>query len=265
MQGFLSMFKLHNRKALITGAGRGIGRAIAEAFAQAGARVAVTARTRAELDQVIANIHDAKGEALAICTDLSQPDAPRQLLEQVNAQTGPVDILVNNAGVGSSLNPRPVVSFDDAFWDLSLWLNLTVPYRLSKGVLPHMLDQHWGRIINIASINSKTPSFHGVAYAASKHGLLGLTRTLALEVAQEGVTVNAICPGPVATVMNDKRIEYDAQRRGVSVAELAKSLTPIGGRLVPEDIAPMAVYLASEVAHMITGQAFNIDGGVLMY
>jgi NAD(P)-dependent dehydrogenase (short-subunit alcohol dehydrogenase family) len=128
-----------------------------------------------------------------------------------------------------------------------------------------MLKQHWGRIINIASINSKTPSLHGAAYAASKHGLLGLTRTLALEVAAEGVTVNAICPGPVATIMNTKRIEYDAQRRGVSFTELEKSITPIGGRLVPEDIAPMAVYLASDVARVITGQAYNVDGGILLY
>jgi NAD(P)-dependent dehydrogenase (short-subunit alcohol dehydrogenase family) len=105
---------------------------------------------------------------------------------------------------------------------------------------------------------------HGAAYTASKHGLLGLTRTLALEIAATGVTVNAICPGPVATAMNDKRIEYDAHRRGVSFAEQEKGLTPIGGRLVPTDISPMAVYLASDAARMITGQAYNIDGGVLL-
>jgi 3-hydroxybutyrate dehydrogenase len=142
---------------------------------------------------------------------------------------------------------------------------LTVPYKLSKAALPHMRQQKWGRIINVASINGKMPSFHGAAYAASKHGLLGFTRTLALEVAKEGITVNAICPGPVHTVMNDKRLEYDAKRRGITFAEIEQSMTPIGGRLEPEDVAPLAVYLASPEARMVTGQAYNIDGGVLLY
>src|SRR5207249_11178245 len=117
---------------------------------------------------------------------------------------GPVDVLVNNAGVGSSANPKPIVEFDDAFWDLSLMVNLTVPYLLCKAVLPSMIARRRGRIINVASINSRIPSPHAAAYVASKHGLLGLTRVLALEVAKDGITVNAICPGPVHTVMNDK-------------------------------------------------------------
>jgi NAD(P)-dependent dehydrogenase (short-subunit alcohol dehydrogenase family) len=253
------------KTALVTGAGRGIGRAIALALAKTGVKVAVTARTAAEIEDAVADIKKGGGQAVAIVADLSQKDGAGQVIEQVTGKVGPVDILVNNAGIGSSSNPKPVAEFDDAFWDLSLWLNLTVPYKLSKAVLPHMREQKWGRIINIASINSKTPSFHGAAYSASKHGLLGLTRTLALEVAREGITVNAICPGPVHTIMNDKRIEYDAQRRGMSFAEVEEAMTPIGGRLEPEDIAPMAVYLASNEARMVTGQAFNVCGGVLLY
>src|SRR5262249_28775889 len=120
------------------------------------------------------------------------------------------------------------------------------------------------RIINIASINGRAPSLHGAAYTASKHGLLGLTRTLALEVAREGITVNAICPGPVHTVMNDRRLVYDAQRRGVTIAELEATATPIGRRVEPEEIAPLAVYLASEDARMVTGQAYNVCGGLVM-
>ncbi|HZZ78470.1 MAG TPA: SDR family NAD(P)-dependent oxidoreductase [Gemmataceae bacterium] len=259
------MFSLAKKITLVTGAGRGIGRAIALALAKAGATVAVMARTAVEVEGAVADIKKAGGQGVAIVADLSQKNGAGQVIEQVTAKLGPVDILVNNAGIGSSSNPKPVAEFDDAFWELSLYLNLTVPYKLSKAVLPHMRQQKWGRIINIASINSKMPSLHGAAYAASKHGLLGLTRTLALEIAREGITVNAICPGPVHTVMNDKRIEYDAQRRGMSFAELEQAMTPIGGRLEPEDIAPLAVYLASNEARMVTGQAYNICGGVLLY
>jgi 3-hydroxybutyrate dehydrogenase len=258
------MFSLHNRVALVTGGGRGIGRAIALALAEAGARVGVTARTTGELDEVVRAIRAAGKEAVAISADLTRPEAATHLLAQMTAALGPVDVLVNNAGLGSSSDPRPVAEFDDAFWDLTLLLNLTVPYRLSKAVLPHLRRQRWGRIINVASINSRLPSLHGAAYTASKHGLLGLTKTLALEVASEGITVNAICPGPVHTVMNDRRLEYDARRRGITVTELEQSLTPIGGRLEPADVAPLAVFLASDEARMVTGQGYNIDGGVCM-
>jgi 3-hydroxybutyrate dehydrogenase len=255
---------LTNRVALITGAGRGIGRAIALAFAAAGARLGLTARTMAELDEVVGRIRSAGGNAVAFPADLSDRQVPRKLVADVQQALGPVEILVNNAGVGSSANPRPLVEFDDDFWDLSLAVNLTAPYLLCKAVLPEMLARRWGRIITIASINGKIGSLHGAAYAASKHGVLGLTRTLALEVAAHGVTVNAICPGPVHTVMNDRRIEYDARRRGVSFADQESGLTSLGRRLEPEEIAPLAVYLASEAAAAVVGQALNIDGGVLM-
>src|SRR5262249_28045649 len=121
-----------------------------------------------------------------------------------------------------------------------------------------------GRIINVASINGKIGSLHGAAYAASKHGVLGLTRTLALEVARDGITVNAICPGPVHTVMNDRRIAYDARRRGGRFEEQESSMTPMGRRLEPDEVAPLAVYLASDEARTVTGQAWNVCGGVLM-
>jgi NAD(P)-dependent dehydrogenase (short-subunit alcohol dehydrogenase family) len=255
---------LKDRVALVTGAGRGIGRAIAEGLADAGAVVAVSARTKAELDEVVKAVAARQGRAVAMVTDLAQPSAPYELLKHVESQLGPVNILVNNAGIGSSADPRPVADFDDAFWELTLALNLTAPYKLCKAALPAMRRGRWGRIINIASINGHLPSLHGAAYTASKHGLLGLTKTLALEVAKEGITVNAINPGPVHTVMNDKRIAYDAQRRGLSFADVEQAMTPIGGRLEPHDIAPLAVFLASEHARMITGQGYNVCGGVLM-
>ncbi len=259
------MFSLNGRTALVTGAGRGIGRAIAIALGQAGAKVGVTARTVAELDEVVGTIQKAGRKAVAIVADLAQKDAPAKLLAEAAVKLGPIDVLVNNAGIGSSSDPKPVAEFNDDFWELTLLLNLTVPYKLTKGVLGGMRQRGWGRLINIASINGKMPSLHGAAYTASKHGLLGLTRTLALEVAKEGITVNAICPGPVHTLMNDKRLEYDAKRRGITFAEVEQGMTSIGGRLEPEDIAPMAVYLASTEARMITGQAYNVCGGVLLY
>ncbi len=127
-----------------------------------------------------------------------------------------------------------------------------------------MLERQHGRIINVASINGKIGSMHGAAYAASKHGLLGLTRTLAMEVVRDGVTVNAICPGPVHTLLNDIRIAYDAERMGITLDEIERRMTPMGRRLEPEEVAPLAVYLASDQSAAMTGQAINIDGGVLM-
>ncbi len=258
------MAKLQDRVVLVTGGGRGIGRAIALALAEEGAKVAVTARTASELEEVAGAIRNRGGRALPLTADLADRAAPRHIVQQVADQLGPVEILVNNAGIGSSANPQPVVDFDDDFWELSLRVNLTAPYLLCKAVLPAMLAQRWGRIINIASINGKIGSLHGAAYAASKHGVLGLTRTLALELAAQGITANAICPGPVRTVMNDRRVAYDARRRGVTFEEQAASMTPMGRRLEPDEVAPLAVYLASEEAGMVTGQALNVCGGMLM-
>jgi NAD(P)-dependent dehydrogenase (short-subunit alcohol dehydrogenase family) len=258
------MAKLQGRVALVTGGGRGIGRAIALAFAAEGARVAVTARTAAELEAVVTAIRAQGGEAVAVTADVADRAAVQGLPGRVQEGLGPVEILVNNAGIGSSADPRPVLEYDDAFWDLTLAVNLTAPYLLCKAVLPGMIARRWGRIINIASVNSRIPSPHAAAYVASKHGLLGLTRALALEAAKDGITVNAICPGPVHTVMNDKRVDYDARRRGVSFQEQEKSLTLLGRRLEPDEIAPLAVYLAGDDARMMTGQALNLDGGICM-
>jgi NAD(P)-dependent dehydrogenase (short-subunit alcohol dehydrogenase family) len=254
--------KLDGRVALITGASRGIGRAIARGYANEGAAVAVTARSAGDLESLVQEIRQSGGKALAIPADLADVAVPARVVQQVVASFGTIDILVNNAGIGSSSSPRPVVDFDDAFWHKTLALNLTAPYLLTKAVLPVLLAKKWGRVINIASINGKLPAIHGAAYTASKHGLLGLTRTLAIEVARDGITVNAICPGPVHTEMNDRRIEYDSKRLGVAIPELESRLTPIGRRLEPEEIVPMAVLLASAESAAITGQAFNVCGGI---
>jgi NAD(P)-dependent dehydrogenase (short-subunit alcohol dehydrogenase family) len=258
------MAKLRGRVALVTGGGRGIGKAIALALAAEGAKVAVTARTAAELEEVAAATRARGGEALAVTADVADRAAAQSLPGRVQEGLGPVEVLVNNAGIGSSADPRPVLEYDDAFWDLTLAVNLTAPYLLCKAVLPGMVARRWGRVINVASINSRIPTPHAAAYVASKHGLLGLTRALALEVAKDGITVNAICPGPVHTAMNDKRVAYDARRRGVSFEEQERSMTLLGRRIEPDEIAPLAVYLAGDEARMMTGQALNLDGGICM-
>ncbi len=255
--------RLEGKTALITGASKGIGRAIASPLRE-GAHLAVTARATDELESLRREAESFGVRCVAVTADLAEEGAVDVVYSAARDALGPIQILVNNAGVGSSANPKPVVNYDDDFWNLLLYVNLTVPYLLCKRVLPDMLAAKYGRIVNVASINGKIGSFHGAAYAASKHGLLGLTRTLAMEVVGDGITVNAICPGPVHTLINDIRIAYDAERLGITVEEIEKRMTPMGRRLEADEVAPLAVYLAGEESATMTGQAINIDGGVLM-
>ena len=256
--------KLKDQTALVTGASRGIGYEIALAFAREGANVAVTARSAQDLAELNRMIEALGRRCTVIVADLAVHGQTNTVWAQTEAAFEHLDILVNNAGMGSGSNAKPVVDFDDVFWEQSLYLNLTVPYLFCKNALRGMLARKYGRIINIASINGKLGALHGAAYAASKHGLLGLTRTLALEVSGDGITVNAICPGPVHTRMNNIRVAYDAHRAGIPVEKLEATMTLLGRRLEPHEVAPLAVYLASREGAVMTGQAINIDGGRLM-
>ncbi len=253
-----------NRIALITGAGRGIGRATAVLLAQQGFDVVITARTLSELEEVAGIIERNGGRVLALQSDLADRAQPSPLIDRVEQTWGPVAVLINNAGIGSSQNPRPIVDFDDDFWDLTMLVNVTVPYLLTKRVLPNMIQAGWGRIVNIASINAKMPSLHSAAYVSSKHALAGLTKVTAKEVAEHGITCNAVCPGVIATRMNDKRIEYDARRLGKSTAELEAASSSLGRRLLPEEVAPSVAFLVSNGAAIVNGQLLNVCAGMLM-
>jgi NAD(P)-dependent dehydrogenase (short-subunit alcohol dehydrogenase family) len=256
--------KLEGKSALITGASKGIGRSIALAFAAEGADIAATARNEAELASLHAEVTGLGRRCTVIAVDLAAAGAADQIFDHASAALGDIHILVNNAGIGSSASPRPVVDYDDAFWEQVLLVNLTVPYHLIRRVLPQMLARKQGRIINVASIVGKVGLVHGAGYAASKHGLLGLTRTLALEVTGSGVTVNAICPGPVHSLVADIRLAHDAQRTGRTIEEIERGATLLGRRLEPDEVSPLALYLASDDAAAMSGQSINIDGGVLM-
>ena len=235
--------QLQDKVAVVTGGGRGIGRAIALAFAREGADVVVTARTTSEIDGVAAEVVTLGRTGLAVSVDLSQREAIQPCVQEIFSHFSTVHILVNNAGIGGGQNPKLITDFDDDFWDMSVSVNLTAPYLLTKAFLPSMIAQGWGRIINIASGSGKRGTVRRAAYSATKHGLLGLTKTAALEVATTGVTVNAICPGIIRGGFATRWLQQRAETDGTTIEDEEKSGSPMQRLLEPEEISDLAVYL----------------------
>ena len=255
------MNDLTGKIALVTGASRGIGQAIARALARHGADVVVAARDRAAVESVAAEIRSLGRRSAGVSVDVTNPANIEELRAIAERELGPVTILVNNAGASDS---HKFLGHDDALWHTMIEVNLHSVYYVTKAFVPAMVEQQWGRIINIASVYSKVGGAYVAAYAAAKHGVLGLTRSLAIEFVTKNITVNAICPAYVDTPMTRRSIERIVARTGMSEAEASKVLeemSPQKRLIEPEEVAALSVWLASDLAKGITGQAINIDGG----
>ena len=253
---------LNGKSALITGGGRGIGRAIALEFARNGARVAVAARTAEQVEQVAAEIG---GDAVALVCDVSDPESVARMFSRMREDFGNPDILVNNAGIAESAT---LVNTTDELWHRHLAINLSGTFYCTRAALPAMLKRGWGRVINVASIAGKSGAPYIAAYSASKHGVLGLTRSAALELATTGVTVNAICPGYVDTDMVTRGIDQITAKTGRTAEEALDSLkkmSPQNRLVTPEEVAAIALLLASDAGRGINGQGINVDGGSVLY
>ena len=249
-------YGLDGRVVLITGAAGGFGRAMARVFSERGCRVALT-----DLRDDGADVASEAGGAF-FRADISDAEEVRDLCSRVVEREGGVDVLVNNAGYQ---NIDPVDEFDEDVWCKMIEVMLTAPFRLTKHLLPGMKERGWGRIVNMASIHGLIASPYKSAYIAAKHGLVGLTKTVALEAGEFGVTANAICPGYSRTPLVEGQIADQARTMAIP-AEQVLGQVMLGPaavkRLVePEEIAQLAAFLASDHAGAITGVAYAIDAG----
>jgi len=258
------MASVTGKIALVTGGGTGIGKAIAAALAQKGAKVAIASRTSAHVEGTAQELQSRGFAVLALRLDVTKKSDIERGIDALLSQWGTPHILVNNAGIsGLSMIDDP----DDAQWFDIVNTNLNGLYLVTKAVLRHMPNQAGGRVINISSVLGKfgVPGYS--AYCTTKHGMIGFTRALALEVVNRGITVNAVCPGWVDTEMATQGISETAAHLGVTPEEFraqATAAVPIKRFLDAEEIAEFVGYIASDAARGITGQAMNVCGGQTM-
>jgi meso-butanediol dehydrogenase/(S,S)-butanediol dehydrogenase/diacetyl reductase len=254
--------RLAGQRVVVTGAGRGIGRAIAHAFASEGAQVALFARTKTQLEEVEQEIERLGSSAIVVRGDVTSDKDVDDLRDRVSSAWGGLDVLVNNAGIYQA---DVFLGYTMSDWERSLNVNVLGTVRVTRAFLPAMLRAKKGRIINIASTAGKWGSLYQSTYNVAKHGILGLTRCLALETASVGVRVNAICPGWVETDFVDHA--KFASLHGLSIEDvpgMMSSRAPIGRMVKPEEVAALAVYLASPEADAITGIGVTLAGGMVL-
>ncbi|MBI4302790.1 MAG: 3-oxoacyl-[acyl-carrier-protein] reductase [Chloroflexi bacterium] len=245
---------LSNRVALVTGSGRGIGRVIALRLAEAGADVVVNDVGDASgANSVVAEIKAMNRKGLAILADVSSSVEVGKMVDEAIAAFGKIDILVNNAGI---TRDQLIMRMTDEDWEKVLNVNLKSVFFCSRAVVRHMMKQRWGRIVSIASIVGIVGNPGQANYASAKAGIIGLTRTIAKEVASRGITANAVAPGFIDTPMTQQLGEPQRQ-------ELMKRI-PLGSLGTPRDVAEAVAFLASEEARYITGHVLNVDGGMAL-
>src|SRR5215213_9293351 len=260
----LSSGMLKGRSAVVTGSTSGIGLGIAEALAAQGANVLLNGfGDPAEIEKVRATLAEKHSVRVSYsAADMSKPDEIDGMIAHSTNDLGGVDILVNNAGIQHT---APVREFPMERWHAIIAINLTAAFCATRAVLPHMESRGWGRIINIASAHGLVASVHKAAYVAAKHGVLGLTKVVALETARTGVTCNAICPGWVLTPLVQKQIDDIAERERLSGddarAKLLSEKQPSLEFATPEQIGALAAFLCSDAAAQIRGVALPVDGG----
>lgn len=251
---------LHGKTALVTGSTSGIGLGLALALAQQGARVMLNGfgDVAAAQDAIAATGTEVDYHG----ADMARPAEVVDLVRATEARFGGVDILVNNAGIQ---HVAPVQDFPPERWDAILAINLSSAFHSTRAALPGMLTRNWGRIVNIASVHGQVASVNKSAYVAAKHGLIGLTKAVALETATTGVTVNAVCPGWVLTPLVQKQVDARAVADGVDLPEATRRLLaekqPSLAFTTPEQLGALTVFLCSEAAANVRGQSWGMDGG----
>jgi len=253
--------RLQDRVAIVTGGAAGIGAAIARTFHGEGARVILADR---DAQQAEATAHALGERALAVAVDVTRETDVQRMAQTALDRFGRIDILVNNAGI---IRKAFVADMTEETWDTVLDVNLKATFLCSKAVLPAMIEQRSGRIVNIASIAGKVGEPTASAYSAAKFGVIGFTRSLALEVARHDILVNAICPGPIATALGEQGWRDGAQVEGVGLDRVmarVNARSPLGRLGTTEQVARMALFIASDDCDFTTGSAFNVDGGIVM-